>query len=99
MTDTLTEYDFYEIASVDDLPNGERIFLEIGDQPVVNADDEIEDLEERLLVAPTRLPLREAGERVHALGGLFIAAHIDRSVFSVTSPPERFSTCCAGRSV
>lgn len=56
-----------------------------GDQPVVNADDEIEDLEERLLVAPTRLPLREAGERVHALGGLFIAAHIDRSVFSVTS--------------
>ena len=35
MTDTLAEYDFYEIASVDDLPNGERIFLEIGDQPVV----------------------------------------------------------------
>lgn len=35
MTDTLTEYDYYEIASVDDLPNGERIFLEIGDQPVV----------------------------------------------------------------
>ena len=35
LTDTLAEYDFYEIASVDDLPNGERIFLEIGDQPVV----------------------------------------------------------------
>ena len=35
MTDTLTEYDYYEIASIDDLPNGERIFLEIGDQPVV----------------------------------------------------------------
>lgn len=56
-----------------------------GDQPIVNADDEIEDLESHLLVAPTRLTLREAGERIHELGGLFIAAHMDRSVFSVTS--------------
>lgn len=56
-----------------------------GDQPVVNADDEIEDLESRLLGAPTRLSLREAGARIHGLGGLFIAAHVDRPVFSVTS--------------
>lgn len=56
-----------------------------GDQPVVNAEEEIEELEWRLLSAPTRLPLRQIGERVHALGGLFIAAHIDRPVFSVTS--------------
>ena len=35
--------------------------------------------------APTRLTIREAGERVHELGGLFIAAHIDRAIFSVTS--------------
>ena len=33
----------------------------------------------------SRLTIREAGERVHELGGLFIAAHMDRSVFSVTS--------------
>ena len=27
--------EFYEIASVDDLPNGERLFVDIGDAPVV----------------------------------------------------------------
>ncbi|MBP5320486.1 MAG: PHP domain-containing protein [Kiritimatiellae bacterium] len=56
-----------------------------GDQPIVDADEGIEDLEWRLLSAPTRLPLRTVGEKVHELGGLFIAAHIDRPVFSVTS--------------
>ncbi len=56
-----------------------------GYQAVVNADDEVEELEWRLLGAPTRLAIREVGARVHALDGLFIAAHIDRPVFSVTS--------------
>jgi PHP family Zn ribbon phosphoesterase len=56
-----------------------------GDQAVVDADENVEELEWRLLGAPTRLPLRDTGERIHALGGLFIAAHIDRPVFSVTS--------------
>ncbi len=31
----LAAYDFIEIAAVDELPNGDRIFLDIGDQPVV----------------------------------------------------------------
>ena len=56
-----------------------------GYQDVVNADDEAEELETHLLSAPTRLTIREAGVRIHELGGLFIAAHLDRSVFSVTS--------------
>ena len=56
-----------------------------GYQAVVNADEEVEELEWRLLSAPTRLSIRDAGIRVHGLGGLFIAAHMDRSVFSVTS--------------
>lgn len=29
------DYEFYEIAPVEDVPNGERIFLEIGGKPVV----------------------------------------------------------------
>lgn len=29
------DYDFFEIAPVEDLPNGERIFLEMDGQPVV----------------------------------------------------------------
>jgi PHP family Zn ribbon phosphoesterase len=56
-----------------------------GYQDVINADDESEGVETRLLSAPTRLTLRDVGERIHGLGGLFIAAHIDRSVFSITS--------------
>ena len=56
-----------------------------GYQAVVNADNEVEELEWHMLGAPTRLPIRDVGLRVHALGGLFIAAHMDRSVFSVTS--------------
>ena len=56
-----------------------------GYQAVVDADDNVEELEWHLLAAPTRLPLRDAGARIHELGGLFIAAHIDRTVFSVTS--------------
>ena len=56
-----------------------------GDQPVVNVDDEIEELEWRLLSAPCSLNVYEIGTKIHELGGLFIACHIDRPVFSVFS--------------
>jgi len=56
-----------------------------GYQAVVNADNEVEELEWHLLGAPTNLPIHDVGVRVHELGGLFIAAHMDRLVFSVTS--------------
>jgi 3-phenylpropionate/trans-cinnamate dioxygenase ferredoxin subunit len=29
------ECEYYAVASVDDFPNGERLFVEIGDQPIV----------------------------------------------------------------
>lgn len=67
------------------LPERENVPEVFGYQDVVNMNDEVEEMETRLLSAPTRLTLREAGGRIHALGGLFIAAHMDRSVFSVTS--------------
>lgn len=56
-----------------------------GDQPVVNADDEIEEMEWRLLSAPCSLNVYEIGNTIHELNGLFIACHIDRPVFSVFS--------------
>lgn len=31
----LTAYQFYEVATVEELPNGERLFLEVDGQPVV----------------------------------------------------------------
>ena len=31
----LSEYDFYPVALADDIPDGERLFIEINEQPVV----------------------------------------------------------------
>lgn len=56
-----------------------------GDQPVVNADDEIEEMEWRLLSTATKKSLNEIGEKTHALTGLFIASHVDRPAFSFFS--------------
>ena len=56
-----------------------------GDQPVVTADDDIVELEWRILALACRKTLSEAGAKCHELGGLFIAAHIDRSSFSCFS--------------
>ena len=56
-----------------------------GDQPVVTADEDIVEMEERLLAAGCRLTIPEVARLVHDLGGLYLAAHIDRPAFSVIS--------------
>jgi len=56
-----------------------------GDQPVVTADDDIVELEWRILALACRKTLPEAGAKCHEFGGLFIAAHIDRASFSCFS--------------
>ncbi|MEA3222682.1 MAG: PHP domain-containing protein [Thermodesulfobacteriota bacterium] len=62
--------------------NDENLF---GCQAIVNEADEVEGLSERLLIGATTLSLKEWEEKVHTLGGLAIAAHIDRQSFSVIS--------------
>ncbi len=54
-----------------------------GDQPVVNAEEEILEFEEKLLAAGCARTIPEAADFVHARGGLYIAAHVDRPNFSV----------------
>ena len=54
-----------------------------GDQPVVTWDDDIVELEWRILAMGCRHFIPETAEKVHELGGLYIAAHIDRPNFSV----------------
>jgi PHP family Zn ribbon phosphoesterase len=56
-----------------------------GDQPVVTWDDDIEDMEWRILAMGCRKTIPEASEKCRSLGGLYIAAHIDRPNFSVYS--------------
>jgi len=60
--------------------NREEIF---GCQAIVNASDEVEGFNDRLLIGSIDLSLRDIVETVHALSGIAIAAHIDRESFSV----------------
>ena len=53
-----------------------------GDQPVVTWDDDIVELEWRILAMGCRKTIAETSAQCHALGGLYIAAHIDRSAYS-----------------
>jgi len=56
-----------------------------GDQPVVTWDDDIVEMEWRILAMGCRRSIPETAEKVHTLGGIYIAAHIDRPNFSVFS--------------
>ncbi len=60
--------------------NDEDVF---GVQVVCNEDDEVEDLDGRLLIGATTLPAEAIVKRIHAAGGLAVAAHVDRSGFSI----------------
>jgi len=60
--------------------NDEDLF---GCQAVVNEHDEVEALSERLLIGATTLPLQRIVSEIHGLGGLAIAAHIDRESFGI----------------
>jgi len=54
-----------------------------GDQPVVTWDDDIVEMEWRILAMGCRRTLPETSAKVHELGGLYLAAHIDRQNHSV----------------
>lgn len=56
-----------------------------GDQPIVTWDDDIVDMEWRILAMGCRRTIPETSEKVHSLEGVYIAAHIDRPNFSVVS--------------
>ena len=49
-----------------------------GCQAIVNEHDEVEGLSERLLIGATVLPLQRIVSEIQGLGGLAVAAHIDR---------------------
>ncbi|MBI5474300.1 MAG: PHP domain-containing protein [Ignavibacteriae bacterium] len=54
-----------------------------GLQVMANELDEVEGFEERLLIGATDLSVEDVVRAVHKLGGLAIAAHIDRESYSV----------------
>jgi len=56
-----------------------------GDQVYVTLEEEILGSVEKHLIGAVDLSMEEIGAMTHELGGLFIPAHIDRSVYSVSS--------------
>lgn len=67
-------------ARLMDVPNNPDRF---GDQVHVNAEEEIESFPGKLLIGATDISIDELGGKVHALGGLFIPAHVDKLVYSI----------------
>ncbi len=57
----------------------------MGDQVVVNAQEEVEDLPEKFLGSATDVALSDLLSEVHGRGGLFVPSHIDRGYHSLMS--------------
>ena len=77
-----------------------------GDQVVVDEDENIVESLSRHLIGGSAFSLSELGRLIHELGGLFVPAHVDRTMFSVWSqlgflPPDSYDaverTAEAGR--
>jgi len=64
------------------IPNKEGAF---GYQVVVDANDMILAMEEKLLITALNKGIGDIEKEVHRIGGIFIPAHIDRSVNSIFS--------------
>lgn len=69
-------------ANLPEVANRTEIF---GHQVVVDAYDTITYVEDRLLISALQATLNEIEEEVHRLNGIFIPAHIDKSVNSIIS--------------
>lgn len=54
-----------------------------GYQVVANVMDEVVDQNPRLLIGATRIDLNTLVDHIHAVGGLAVAAHIDKTAYSI----------------
>lgn len=64
-----------------------------GYQIIANADDEVEEFNPRMLIGATDLPVNNLVRRIHGLGGLAVACHVDRPSYSLVGqlgmiPPD-----------
>jgi len=62
--------------------NDEEVF---GYQVVVDEEDQVEDLDQRLLISATTLSTERVVRLIHDFEGLAIASHVDRSGFGIFS--------------
>jgi len=69
-------------AALPPIQNKPEIF---GEQWILNAEDDCIGEETRMLVTACGLSVYDIVEHIHALGGVAIAAHVDKSAYSVIS--------------
>jgi predicted metal-dependent phosphoesterase TrpH len=62
--------------------NDENLF---GSQVVCNEHDEVKTKVKKLLIGGTAIPVDQLIDRIHSIGGLSIASHIDRESYSLLS--------------
>jgi predicted metal-dependent phosphoesterase TrpH len=62
--------------------NNEEVF---GYQVVVDEDDQVDDLDQRLLIGATTLRSERVVDLIHQFGGLAVASHVDRGGFGIFS--------------
>lgn len=79
---TRTEFQAYLDLNLPVIPNRDGKF---GYQVVVDEHDQIIHMEEKLLITGLKRSIGEIAEEVHRLDGIFIPAHIDKSVNSILS--------------
>lgn len=60
--------------------NNEDLF---GVQAIVNAQDEVIGLNNKLLIGTTNISLQEAVNHIHKYGGIAISSHVDREGFGI----------------
>ena len=71
-------------AHLPPIPNNEKFF---GRQQVMNAQDEEIAVEDRLLISALDLGFEECEKLIHAAGGLWVPAHINRGSNGVLNVP------------
>ncbi len=69
-------------AEMNPIKNDAEIF---GEQLIMNENDEISGKIDNLLVTATRMSVYDICRRVHEMGGVCIAAHVDKSSYSILS--------------
>ncbi|MDY3938994.1 MAG: PHP domain-containing protein [Spirochaetia bacterium] len=77
-----TEFGSWIHDHLPDIPNDPEQF---GDQVAVDENEEVLYEEPKLLISAVSLNLDEILAKTHAMGGLYIPAHVDKPRFSLTS--------------
>lgn len=54
-----------------------------GEQLIMDGNDEVTGVEEKLLITPAAMPMAKLLDVVRSVGGLFVPAHVDRHSYSV----------------